>query len=599
MNRRLCTLCVVALLCVTTSFPAFAGGIKANSEAAAQRVRLRILATAFLDKATFGGQDADVDGLVQRMEQIGEKPALEEWIDDQFALQPSYLEPLAKQMMADDGVDPLANNAWVQRYRHHAFWHNAMAAPDQLRQRIAWALIQICVINDGMFNNRALDVTGELQYLAPLHYYDQLIKNASRSYRDVVLDVSLHPCMGNFLSALRNRKANLSVNRFPDENYAREVMQLFTIGLYELNADGSFKKAPDGSLIETYDNEDIKAFARVFTGLKYAVGPGGNTNTIWTPANFHAPMEGHEPEHDTDPKTLLNGAVLPGGQTMLQDVNGAIDNLVNHPNIAPFIGRRLIQRMVKSNPSKGHLSRVTQAWQNTNGDMKAVIKAILLDDDVMNAISFNIAQTGPATWTVNVSDNGTEDSRLNEPMVRYTAFLRKFNAAPDYPTGRFMLADMKYHWTQGFMASPSVFNFYLPDHQPAGDIVSYNGSTRMPNGTVHAPEFENETSVVLNRAANRYRWEIYSEKSIHWLLNNGTYSFKNEMTLDFSEAKSLASNPEALVDHLNVKLAHGNLDDSFRQNLIDALSQETTNATSRARAAILSVIVAPQTAVTR
>ena len=599
MNRRLCTFCVVALLCVTTSFPAFAGSIKAGSEAEAQRIRKRILATAFLDKATFGAKDIDVDALVLRMEQIGEKPALEEWVDDQFGLQPSYLEPLAKQMMADDGVDPLVADAWVQRYRHHAFWHTAMDAPDQLRQRVAWALIQICVINDGMFNNRAVDVTGELQYLAPLHYYDQLIKNASGSYRDVVMDVSLHPCMGNFLSALRNRKANVSLNRFPDENYAREVMQLFTIGLYELNADGSFQTAPDGSLIETYDNEDIKAFARVFTGLKYAVGPGGNTNTIWTPANFHASMEAHEAEHDTDAKTLLNGAVLPAGQTTMQDINGAIDNLANHPNIAPFIGRRLIQRMVKSNPSKGHISRVTQAWQSTNGDMKSVIKAVLLDDDVVNAISFNIAQTGPTTWTVNVSDNGTEDSRLGEPMIRYTAFLRKFNAAPDYPTGRFMLSDMKWHWTQGFMGSPSVFNFYLPDHQPAGDIVNHQGSARIPNGTLHAPEFENETSVVLNRAANRYRSEVYTEKSTHWLINNGAYSFKNEMTLDFAEAKALASNPEALVDHLNVKLAHGNLDDTFRQTLIDALSQESTDATTRARAAILSVIVAPQTAVTR
>ena len=312
MNRRLCSFCVAALLTVATSVPASAGSIRANSEAEAQQIRLKILATRFLDSATFGARDSEVDALVQRMEQIGVKPACEEWIDAQFALPATYLEPLAEQMQIDDGVDPLATNAWVQRYRHHAFWHAAMDAPDQLRQRMAFSLLAFLPISDGMFNNNALDASGKIWYFAPLHYYDMYLRNCSNSYRDLLRDISLHPCMGNYLSHLRNRKANPSINRFPDENYAREIMQLFSIGLYELNSDGTFRRDGQGNLIDTYDNEDIKSFARVFTGLKYAVAPGGNTNTIWTPTNFHASMEAHEPEHDVDPKTLLNGNGAPG-----------------------------------------------------------------------------------------------------------------------------------------------------------------------------------------------------------------------------------------------------------------------------------------------
>lgn len=595
MIRRVCSVCVVALLVLSTSLSAQAGKIKADSAAAAARVRLRILATRFLDSATFGAKKSDVDALVLRMEQIDVKPACEEWIDQQLALPPTLLQPLALQMMADDGIDPLQTNAWVQRYRHHAFWHAAVAAPDQLRQRVGWALSQIPVINTNSFNFVGNDAVGTPQYLGPLNYYDMLLNNSFGNYRGVLTDVSLHPCMGVFLSHLRNRKGNPAINRFPDENYAREIMQLFSIGLYELDSQGNLLKDPSGNFIPTYNNEDIKAAARVFTGLRYAPAPGNNQNNIWTPANFSEPMGSFEPEHDTAEKLVL-GATLPAGQTVRQDIDDFVDVLMNHPSIGPFIGRRLIQRLVKSNPSQGYLMRVSQVFQSTNGDMSSLIKAVLLDSS--NDLSFRTIQEGPNEWSVEVLHSGTEDSRLKEPMLQCTEFLRKFDAQSDYPTGRVMMADLKYHWTQGFLASPSVFNFYLPDFQPPGDIVGYQGSANLPNdGSLFAPEFELLTAVTSNRIINWFRSVVYNERSAHTLLNNSSYTFRCNLDLDFSQEKALAADPAALVDHLDVLLTYGSLDEEVRQMLIDALTEETTSTTARARAAILLAIVSPRGAV--
>lgn len=598
MKRRLLSAGVAGLLVLASALPAFSGTIKVSTTQEAQDVILRIQASRFLDMATFGATRDDTNALVARMKVVGRDAAFTEWIDRQFRLRASYTEPLALQMMQGDGIDPLQTNAWVQRYRHHTFFHNAMDADDQLRQRVAWALIQICVVNDSMFGAVRNDHTGQPHYLAPLSYYDMLIRNALGNYSDVLMDVTRHPVMGRFLSHLRNRKANVAANRFPDENYAREVMQLFSIGLYELNEDGTLVKDVEGNLVPTYDNEDIKAFARVFTGFSYA----GHGDNFWGwPDNSHDPMAMFESQHDTDEKVLLNGTVLPAGQTGLQDVQGAIDNLMEHPSSGPFIVRRLIQRLVKSNPTKDHIYRVVQKWKDNGsgvrGDMQAVVRAILMDPDVLNGVTFTTTQVAPGEVHVEVGNGGTEHSRFKEPVVRYLSFLRKFRPQSDYPTGRFMMSDMRWHWTQGFLKSPSVFNFYLPDFQPPGDIVGFEPSDNVPNGAIAAPEFELFTAVTANRTPNRYRSTIYNERSIHTLLNNGTYNFRCNIALDFTEEKALAADPAALVQHLNILLAHGMMSDESCQTLTDALTEESTNTTTRARAAILGVAVSPTVAV--
>ncbi len=592
MKRRLCS-CVVTLLVLTTSLSAQAGKIKANSAAQADEYCRRIQATRFLDFATFGATKPDITALAQRIQELGSvEAACEEWIDQQYALPATYIEPLALQMQADDGIDPLQTDAWVQRYRHHAFAHAAMGAPDQLRQRVTWAASQIAVVSEHAYGSVSADGAGKPYYYAPTNYYDMLMSHAFGNYGAMLKGVSLHPTMGHYLSHVRNRKANAAANIFPDENFAREIMQLFSIGLYELNSDGSLKRDGAGRLIPTYDNEDIRAFARVFTGWKYA-GDG-----FWAAPNFHDQMEMYESEHDVDAKVLLNGTTLPAGQTGMQDLDGAIANLMSHSSTAPFVSRRLIQRLVKSNPSRNYLARVSQVWNNTNGDMKSVIKAILLDSEVVNGISFRKTQEGPGEWYVEVLNNGTEDSRLQEPTIRYFSLLRRFEPESNYPSGRFMMSDMSYHWTQAYMKSPSVFNFYLPDFQPPGEIVSYYAQNT-PDNALYAPEYELLTAVTATRILNRYRSTIYNQRSIHTLLNNGTYDFRCDINLNFDDETALASNPRALVDHLDMLLAKGNLSDEVRDLMITALEEETTSNVARARAAILCVKAAPQADVNR
>ncbi len=592
MQRRLF---FAALFVVTATLPAFSGTITARTSVEATRVQLRIRATRFLNMATFGAKPADVAALVDRMEQLGDnKKAFAEWIENQFRLEPTYLEPIATQMMSDDGIDPLQTNAWVQRYRHQAYWHATMAAEDQLLHRLASALLQVFVVSDHMNNGIRLDLSGKPHYFGSLHYYDTaLLANTKGTYRDAMMSVTLHPIMGNYLSHLRNRKANPSIGRFPDENYAREIMQLFSIGLYELQPNGVLVKDSKGELVPTYDNEDIKAFARVFTGLTYE----GHDSFWGWPDNSHASMIMWESEHDTDEKTLLNGTVLPAGQTGMQDINGAIDNLMAHPNIAPFVCRRLIQRLVKSNPSKEYLSRVSTTFVNTGGDMEAVTKAILLDDTVMDGVEFTVEKKGPGVWHIGVTNHGTEDARLNEPVLSFTQFMRAFNPQTDYPNGWFMMSDLSWNWTQRHLGSPSVFNFWLPDYQPPGDIVSYKTSPKIPNGFLTASEFALLTAVTANRTPNYYRWMANTGVSQHTLLNNSSYTLKCTLTLDFDEAIALANDPRALVDYLDITLAAGQLSDETRDNLIAAL-HDTTDVTARARSAILAVAVAPQRRVT-
>jgi uncharacterized protein (DUF1800 family) len=593
--------CVLFATLVST-FPqlSHAGIFTTRTRAEADAIRIRIKAARFLDAATFGATTAEIDALAQRMVEINHKAAMAEWIDRQFALQPTFLEPTAIQMLADDGLTQTQADAGILRYRHQAFWHVALTAEDQLRQRIAFALSQIVVINDQMFGGRTPDLSGKPNWLSSLNYYDMLVRNSSTTYRDVLHDVTLHPCMGHFLSHRRNRKADEEGTRFPDENYAREIMQLFSIGLYELKPNGTYLRDEQGALIPTYTNEEIKAFSRVFTGLTDV--PDG----FWGDNNSFIPMVMWEREHDTGEKQLLNGMILPANQPGMQDINDAIDNIASHKNVGPFIGRRLIQRFTKSNPSKGYLARVSTVFRETGGDMKEVIKAVLLDKEFLAAVTFKMIKNGPGDWSLKVADKGTKGSKFREPMIRYASFLRKFGVQTEDSNGWFMMGDMRWQWTQAFMDSPSVFNFYLPDFQPPGEIVDYKAPVSIPNRFLAAPEFEIYTAVTANRTPNRYRSDIYNEESVHNLFRSSQYDFTNKLFLNFDDEKALANDPQALVDHLDVLLAHGNLTNKFRRELVAALPElinnaddPTAEAAERAHAAILCIMVAPETAVTR
>jgi len=370
-----------------------------------------------------------------------------------------------------------------------------MTSPDLLRQRIAFALSEIFVIS-----RRVEFISDDTRGVA--NYYDLLLTHAFGNFRDLLLDVTLHPAMGAYLSHLGNRKADLSKNRYPDENYAREVMQLFSIGLFELNQDGTQKLDENGEPIPTYTNANITEFAKIFTGLTIEPHPQFLADLAEEGEEFvyneeyyldplgilYKPMIAFEQEHDSGPKTLLNGTVVPAGQGTMADIEAAIDNLFNHPNVGPFIGLRLIQRLVKSNPSPAYVSRVAGTFndngQGVRGDMQAVIQAILLDEEARDTSYLNDPTHG----------------MLREPLVRYISLCRTFNATNSSGEYTYVPDHFSQEMLQYVVDSPSVFNFFLPNYQPIGPIAEAD---------LVAPEFQITTSYTAVSAANLFDGAIF------------------------------------------------------------------------------------------
>jgi uncharacterized protein (DUF1800 family) len=474
-------------------------------------------ATRFLIQAGFG---ADPDELAD-VKSMG----FEAWIDAQIARPKGFLQPVwvAQNILAYAGPP---ETVYEREYNTRTtLWHQVMrrryppsggtVATDILRQRIAYSLLQIYVVAQ----------TGDDLAVNPegvLNYYDKLVDAALGNFRDLLYNVSIHPCMGLYLSHIGNKKADPANNTFPDENYAREIMQLFSIGLWELNQDGTRKVDANGNNIPTYTNADISQFARVFTGLDW----GGTT---WH--EFRTNMVANEANHDLAAKNLL-GTAIPAGQSTFQDVNSAIDVLFNHPNTGPFIARLLIQRLVTSNPSPAYIGRVAAKFANNGlnirGDMAAVVKQILLDPEARD-----FAKTKEPTF-----------GKMREPYLTMLNFAKTFNAQP--PSGDYHEANQFYDfYLQEPFLSPSVFNFYSPNFRPPGLMTQL---------AKFAPEFQILTAVTALEASNfLYNAQKYSIS--RW----GTYHPANEMKFNYTTEIPLAGTPDALLKQLAIKLLGGTI----------------------------------------
>lgn len=418
----------------------------------------------FVSQASFGAKPGAVDQ-VMNLGMTG-------WITDQEKKPASsHLRYFDEQAAAlPSGTNPSSNLI------HEAFWKAAVTGDDELRQRIAFALSQIFVVSLVDDN-----VNGQLRGVA--HYYDMLSANAFGNYRKLIEDVSLHPVMGLYLSHLRNQKEDPSRGRVPDENYAREVMQLFTIGLYELNPDGTVKLDSRNEPIETYTNEDVTGLAKVFTGFSWA-GPDQTDNRFFgntaDPNRMVQAMQAYPKFHSTAQKQFLGVSI--GAQTSASpqaSLAVALDRLANHPNVGPFIGKQLIQRLVTSNPSQAYVARVSAVWANNGqgvrGDLKAVVTAILTDPEARST-----SRVASTNW-----------GKVREPVLRLAAFLRATNARSS--SGRFLLGstdDVVNALGQTPMRSPSVFNFYRPGY------IAPN--TALASANLVAPEMQivHETSTV-------------------------------------------------------------------------------------------------------
>ena len=424
-------------------------------------------AARFLQQASIGYSAEHIDDVLT----LG----MEGWIDDQFTKSAEYILPevrviegiIADSILASNGNDSTALDrrpSWP--VFNYAWWQTNMMNEDLLRHKVAAALSEILVIS------RKSDLSGFGDGMAD--YYDVLLRNAFGRYDSLLYDVTLHPCMGFYLTHANNPKTDTSQNIRPDENYAREFMQLFTIGLYELNQDGS-RIVEYGNELATYSQADIREMSRVFTGLSYGDVIPNMYDTlpefgmhIWN-ANVTLPMKMYdtddpatmyedEDQHENGAKDILGIETIPDGQTGLQDIQDAIRIIFDHPNVAPFVSYRLIQRLVKSNPSPAYITRVADVFDDNGsgikGDMKAVIKAILLDEEARDC-SY---QMDPF------------NSRLKEPLFRYTHFARAVDKSNDNNFYWNVNYEFERSAKQDILASPSVFNFYNPDDTPNGPI---------------------------------------------------------------------------------------------------------------------------------
>jgi uncharacterized protein (DUF1800 family) len=475
-------------------------------------------AKRFLTRATFGPVKTDIE----QLQSLG----YEQWVDQQLATprQQKLLnrtieialmaEPNADWFSASGFLGEQSSPVWI--YQNSAWWQVSLTAPDQLRQRVAFALSEVLVVStaaEPYLRNRAEGVAA---------YYDLLLDHAFGNYRELLSAVTYSPAMGVFLSHHGNRKANPKRGTAPDENYARELMQLFSIGLYQLNPDGSPKYDANQELIPVYTQQDVMELARVFTGWDM-VGNKRYGLRSNEGGNLTVPMEFNEQFHDFGSKTLL-GKTIPADLSGKDDVEAALDIIFAQPEVGPFVCKQLIQRLVSSNPSSEYLQRVTKVFndngEGVRGDLGAVTKAILLDPEALSTESVK---------------------KYKEPILVTTAMLRALNVKPgnDWQTPKG--GDMHgVYWFkkldigQDPLMAPSVFNYYEPDFQPVGEGFESTQNVA-PEAQIIDSQliigFSNLVVELLNRSANpdRFAKKAWYSKShisldtqdyIKWLYAN-------------------------------------------------------------------------------
>ena len=495
-------------------------------------------AARFLTQATFGATAADI-ALVQR-------DGYAAWIDAQFAMPANFHSAVIDNVLSSG--QPINRDTTQE-----AFWKTAVTAPDQLRQRVGLAFSELMVISDqdGGIGNQPYALSG---------YADTLLRHSFGNFRDLLEAVTLSPAMGLYLDMLENDKANPVTGTVPNENYGREVMQLFTIGLVKLNPDGSIVLDGNAKPIPTYGQSEVIGFSTVFTGWNFAQD---GLNWDYVQENWRQPMKLVPAHHDPASKRLLDGLVLPIGQTGEQDLKDAHDALFNHQNCGPFIARSLIQRLVTSNPSPGYIYRVAKKFANNGsgvrGDMKAVLKAILLDYEARSATSIANPNFG----------------KQREPMLRVATVYRAFNARAYNNRFQFSTYNLSPDFGQAFLDAPSVFNFFSPFFSLSGELATAG---------LMSPEYQITTDTTAISSSNNIRDRISAVR---------TSMYPSSIGLDLSAQVALASNPAALVDSLNTLMLAGQMSAGLRAQLINAVTAQSSPL-QRAQTAVQLLATSPE-----
>ncbi len=496
-------------------------------------------ASRFLAQATMGATRSSIDSVLN----VG----IAGWIDAQFA---RPRDTSHWDWLVSKGFNDASNTANVsgQNGYDQSVWRQAIAGGDPLRQRVALALLDFMVVGISGINL-------SWRAFAMGAYNDLLLDHAFGNYRDLLGAITRNPAMGSFLSFIGSRKANPSNGQLPDENYARELMQLFTLGVYQLEQDGTVRTA-NGAPLETYTQDDVAQLARVFTGLNLA------TSDNTTPDRARQPLVITASANETGSATFLGATVSGGG---FAAIDAALDIIFRHPNVAPFVSRQLIQRMVTSNPSRGYVGRVAAVFANNGsgvrGDMKALIRAILLDPE---------ARDDAAALA------STSSGRLRDPVQRLTNWARAFGVTS--PSDAWTIGDTTsttQRLGQSIGRAPSVFGFVRPGYTPPGTAMAQAGMT--------APEF-----LIASEQTN-----IAYINYMQSMVGGGTGDTK----ADYAAMMALASDSQKLVDEVNLILAAGQLRGSTVtaiRTAVDSIPLTANNATlNRTGVAILLTLASP------
>lgn len=509
-------------------------------------------ARRYLMQAAFGPTEAAVTEVMQKGPRLIMEEEFAKAGAGYQALQPTLPNVCANNPPANCERDNLTAFP-LQRQ----FFQNAVSGSDQLRQRMAWALSQIVVASMG-----DVPTTHAMR-----NFQQMLMQNAFGNYKDILMAATLSPTMGTYLDMANNAKADPARGMEPNENYARELLQLFSIGEVMLNPDGTPQLDAQGKPVATYDQAVIEEFARVFTGWTYPPRPGQNS-TFPNPPYYEGNMVAFVAQHDTGEKTLLGGTKLPAGQTPQKDVEDAINNVFNHSNVGVYVGKQLIQMLVTSNPTPAYVSRVTAAFnnngQNVRGDLKAVLRAILLDPEAR----------GDTKTDVNYG-------KLHEPVLMITSLVRALGGATDgvYPITHATAMG------QPPFDSPTVFNFYPPDYQA-------------PGSGILGPQFKIvQSTTSIARANFVHNLLIASNENVAPVasVTGATGTQTNSSTLN-----ALAANPAALVDRVAVLIGNNALSAQEKAAIVQAVNAvAAANTAQRVRTAIYLVTNSPQAQVTK
>jgi uncharacterized protein (DUF1800 family) len=477
-------------------------------------------ARRFLEQAAFGPTPADA----AHVQTIG----FQAWIAEQLAM-------------------PVISNYNVvvgsQSGLPAAFLANAVTNADQLRQRVALALSEIFVVS----------ITKLIWNGDVIPYEQMLINDAFTNYRQILGDVTLSPGMGEYLDMANNAKANPTAGTAANENYAREVMQLFSLGDVLLNQDGSAQVDSTGAPIPTYLQPDVSELARVFTGWTYAPASGGPP-TWGAYINSGGPMVAFPAMHDFGSKNLINGYAAPANLTTQQDMQAALDNIANHPNVAPFISKQLIQHLVKSNPTPAYVKRVAQAFTQSKGDMPTVIAAILLDQEAR------------------ANDQGGNDlpadGHLQEPALFIPGFVRAFAGQMTY--GNYYSSNLA-AMGEDIYNPASVFSYFSPGYTVAG------------TGGLKGPEFQidNPNAAILRENLVAQFFNQYSNP----VQSNGPGTI-----VDLTPFLPLAATPSTLMDALDLTLTHGTMPAAMKTIILNAVTLNQNGNLNRVQAAVYLIL---------